>query len=114
PLSRRVERRGRSRTVDPYRSRHGFVFCRRRSPTGSIWEHPACAVVERNYADYGGLRRRRAHHTFSLLRTDSWQHVRRILWPAGRRSATMGVLKSVEPTGFLAFAPALAGTTGRM
>src|ERR1700719_4876380 len=41
---------------------------------------------------------------------DSRQHVRRILWPRWRRSATMGVLKSVEPTGFLAFAPAFAGT----
>ena len=47
---------------------------------------------------------------FSLLRADSRQHVRRILWPEWRRSATMGVLKSVEPTGFLAFAPAFAGT----
>src|SRR4029077_7231620 len=46
----------------------------------------------------------------SLLRADSRQHVRRILWPGWRRSATMGVLKSVEPTGFLAFAPAFAGT----
>src|SRR5258705_13924384 len=46
----------------------------------------------------------------SLLRADSRQHVRRILWSAWRRSATMGVLKSVEPTGFLAFAPAFAGT----
>src|SRR3981189_1862061 len=46
----------------------------------------------------------------SLLRADSRQHVRRILWRGWRRSATMGVLKSVEPTGFLAFAPALAGT----
>jgi hypothetical protein len=49
-------------------------------------------------------------HGFSLLRADSRQHVRRILWPGWRRSATMGVLKSVEPTGFLAFAPAFAGT----
>src|ERR1700736_5633140 len=48
--------------------------------------------------------------TVSLLRADSRQHVRRILWPEWRRSATMGVLKSVEPTGFLAFAPAFAGT----
>jgi hypothetical protein len=48
--------------------------------------------------------------TISLLRADSRQHVRRILWPGWRRSATMGVLKSVEPTGFLAFAPAFAGT----
>src|SRR6202011_2146023 len=47
---------------------------------------------------------------FSLLRADSRQHVRRILWPGWRKSATMGVLKSVEPTGFLAFAPAFAGT----
>ena len=47
---------------------------------------------------------------YSLLRADSRQHVRRILWPGWRRSATMGVLKSVEPTGFLAFAPAFAGT----
>src|ERR1700730_9632479 len=46
----------------------------------------------------------------SLLRADSRQHVRRILWPGWRKSATMGVLKSVEPTGFLAFAPAFAGT----
>src|SRR6267378_3944937 len=46
----------------------------------------------------------------SLLRADSRQHVRRILWRGWRRSATMGVLKSVEPTGFLAFAPAFAGT----
>src|ERR1700730_9059769 len=36
--------------------------------------------------------------------------MRRILWSAWRRSATMGVLKSVEPTGFLVFAPAFAGT----
>src|ERR1700720_1043733 len=48
----------------------------------------------------------------SLLRADSRQHVRRILWPGWRRSATMGVLKSVEPTGFFAFAPAFAGTNG--
>src|SRR5260370_17565839 len=46
----------------------------------------------------------------SLLRADSRQHVGRILWPGWRRSATMGVLKSVEPTGFLAFPPAFAGT----
>src|SRR5258708_2935888 len=50
------------------------------------------------------------HPGVSLLRADSRQHVRRILWPGWRRSATMGVLKSVEPTGFLAFAPAFAGT----
>src|ERR1700680_2678707 len=31
----------------------------------------------------------------SLLRADSRQHVRRILWPGWRKSATMGVLKSV-------------------
>src|ERR1700720_622092 len=44
------------------------------------------------------------HHipSFSLLRADSRQHVRRILWPGWRRSATMGVLTRVEPTGFLA------------
>ncbi len=56
-----------------------------------------CAVVQ-------------AYTGISLLRADSRQHVRRILWPEWRRSATMGVLKSVEPTGFLAFAPAFAGT----
>ena len=54
------------------------------------------------------------HHVnrrfLSLLRADSRQHVRRILWSESRRSATIGVLKSVEPTGFLAFAPAFAGT----
>ncbi len=43
-----------------------------------------------------------AEGVFSLLRADSRQHVRRILWPGWRRSAIMGVLKSVEPTGFLA------------
>src|SRR5260370_18488217 len=56
-----------------------------------------------------GVPGERALH-LSLLRADSRQHVRRILWPGWRRSATMGVLKSVEPTGFLAFAPAFAGT----
>ena len=62
------------------------------------------------YSSFAPNCSRKTSSPFSLLRADSRQHVRRILWPRARRSATMGVLKSVEPTGFLAFAPAFAGT----
>src|SRR5690349_13059470 len=47
--------------------------------------------------------------SISLLRADSRQNVRRILWPEWRRSATIGVLKSVEPTGFLGLRTRVCG-----
>jgi hypothetical protein len=72
---------------------------RRRNPA-NVGPKPAGAIVAKPDVRYVAV---------SLLRADSRQHVRRILWPGWRRSATMGVLKSVEPTGFLAFAPAFAG-----
>src|SRR5690242_10250711 len=52
---------------------------------------------------------RTAIDPISLLRADSRQNVRRILWPEWRRSATIGVLKSVEPTGFLGLRTRVCG-----
>src|SRR6202521_6117981 len=86
----------------------GLIFCHLFSqtisfvfssvPFSSLSKRPDCATAQLG------------RDCVSLLRADSRQHVRRILWPESRRSATMGVLKSVEPTGFLTFAPAFAGT----
>jgi len=73
---------------------------------------PAESALPRAELDLGVTSREDAveKDLFSHLRTDSWQLVRRIWWQSGTDDAMIDELKSIEPIGFLSFAPASAGT----